>query len=361
MHRFITKFVHYFHKVFQTTQSNNSDTVSLNRSNNDNGRHSSVLSARVVTPDQNSEEQNTANTYIVQDSTITQEKVLFTVPYRCTLNRDSLKAEMRKVVLEIDTIPKGLTLLLSEDLKDTSIIKSVPYSKSIFTPHLLKPKKIEVQPKIEVQQNWMVLVIVLVLFLVGILRVFYQKKFTLFINAFISRRFSNQIIREENALTQSTSIVLSTVFFISISLFFYLVSGYFHQKIIGYSDWQNFLVILLATISFYFLKLLVNKAGGYIFKTYKETDEYIFNQFLVLQILGLMLIIWCILLKFSTNVNKEIIIYAGFATLILGFVVRMIKSFGIVNMNSYSPVYIFLYLCTLEILPLIIIVKLIIR
>jgi hypothetical protein len=70
---------------------------------------------------------------------------------------------------------------------------------------------------------------------------------------------------------------------------------------------------------------------------------------------------YCIILNYGANFDKSMIIYLGFGTMIIGFIVRMIKSIGIANMNTYSPVYIFLYLCTLEFLPLIIIVKLIIR
>jgi len=289
------------------------------------------------------------------------ENILFTVPYRCTLNRDSLKAEMRKVVLEIDTIPKGLQLIVQENIKDTVQLQPPVFLKSLFTHHSLIPKNFEPKPKIAQDQNWMVMILVFVLFLVAILRVYYQRKFTLFINAFFSKRFSNQIIREENALTQSTSVILSIVFLISISLFFYLVSLHFHHQLIGANELQKFGVIILACVVFYFLKFLTNKLGGYLFKVYKETDEYIFNQFLVLQIMGLLLVALCILLSYNTNINKEFIIYTGFITLGIGFIVRMIKSFGIANTNTYSPVYIFLYLCTLEILPLIIIVKLIVR
>lgn len=351
-------------KVFKQPQVNNTDTVTSRGNIAGIGASSSGITTKnqIVKPQESN--QNVGSTPLLFDSLSTPQsfhKTLFTVPYRCTLNRDSLKAEARKVILEIDTIPKGLNTIVSENLLDTTYQKPVEFTESLFSPHLLSTKKIEPIPKVAMEQNWIVYVFVLILFLAAILRVFYQKKFTLFINAFISRRFSNQILREENALTQSTSILLSAIFFISASLFFYLVSKYFHQNISGYSEWQSFLLILLACVGFYFLKLFINKVGGYIFKTYKETEEYIFNQFLVLQILGLLLIIWSILLKFSTNINKEIFIYAGFSTLLLGFIIRMVKSFGIVNMNTYSPVYIFLYLCTLEILPLIIIVKLIIR
>ena len=288
------------------------------------------------------------------------EKILFTVPYRSALNIDSLKAESRKVVLEIDTIPKGIQLIYRPSGPDSLKNNTQVFTKSLFSQHLLKSSRFEPKIKAVHQQNWMVIVFMLILFLVGILRVFYQRKFTLFLNAFFSRRFSNQITREENALTQSTSVVLSVVFFLSISMFIFLVSQHYHFDLFGQSGWLKFLFILIACTIFYLLKLLSNKVGGYLFKAYKETDEYIFNQFLVIQILGLLLSICCILLSYSVILNKEWIIYAGFCTLIIGFFVRMIKSFGIVNMNTYSPVYIFLYLCTLEILPLIIIVKLII-
>lgn len=353
-----------FAKVLKQTQVNNADTAALTINKNEVTGVLSKVPAQNSRSETTNSDNNTTSLKQLQDTVATTkiiENSYFTVPYRCVLNRDSLKAEMRKVVLEIDTIPKGLDLIVSQSLKDSTQLKPTQFSESIFSRHLLITKKIEPKPKPYESQNWLVLIFVLVLFLIGILRVFYQKKFMLFINAFVSKRFSNQIIREENAISQSTSVVLSIVFFISISVFFYSASRYFHLNYSEYSDIQYFFVILLACIAFYFLKFLLNKLGGFIFKAYKETDEYIFNQFLVIQILGLLLTIWCILLNYSPKISKEVIIYIGFGTLTIGFLVRMIKGFGIANMNSYSPVYIFLYLCTLEILPLIIIVKLIIR
>jgi len=290
------------------------------------------------------------------------EHRLFKVPYRCTLNRDSLRAESRKVILEFDTIPKGLHLIYNNNTTDSTINSKISnFSKSIFSSHLLSTKKISPKPIIYENNNWMTIILILILFLIGVLRVFYQKKFNLFVNAFISKRFSNQISREENGLTQSTSVLLTIIFFLSISFFLYLSGRYYHQFQNGKNEFEQFLMILIGCLGFYFFKLIANKLTGYIFKIYRETDEYIFNHFLVLQIIGILLTAWCILLNYSTFVNKEFIIYVGFGTLFISFCVRMVKSLGIANMSSYSPIYIFLYLCSLEILPLIIIVKLIIR
>jgi hypothetical protein len=349
--------------VFIQPQINNSDSTS-----NVSGFKDPDIQIRNATNNNTNVESkpnsNTSEVQISVNDSISTTKTLenlFTVPYRCTLNTDSLKIEMRKVVLEIDTIPKGLSLIAPQNAVDSTTGIPFSYSKSIFTNHLLKPLNDKALVRVEGQNNWIFFTFLLSLFLIAILRVFYQKKFTLFINAFVSKRFSNQIIREENALTQSTSVILSVVFFLSISLFFYLVSEHFQQSVMGLIGFQKFSVIFIMCISFYLIKLFVNKFWGYIFKVYKEIDEYIINQFLVLQILGILLTICCILIAYNFSFDQLYAIYFGFGIMILGFIVRMIKSIGIANMNTYSPIYIFLYLCTLEILPLIIIVKLIIR
>ena len=348
-----------FFKVFPKTRQNNSDAA-LTISNNN---VTAVVPTTVAIRNTNAN-NNLQATGVVENAKDTSlaisENVLFKVPYRCTLNRDSLKAVSRKVVLEIDTLPKGLNLIVSKEFKDTAQLKPIMFSESMFAQHLLSTHRFELKPKISYHQNWLAFTFLGLLFTIAILRVFYQKKFSLFLNAFLSKRFSNQITREENALTQSTSVALSAVFLVSISLFFYLVNQHFHLNLMGEIGWQKFLSILLACVVFYLLKFLANKLGGYLFKAYKETDEYIFNQFLVLQILGIVLLALCILLCYSLRINKDLIIYFGFASLGIGFIIRMIKSLGIPNMNTYSTVYIFLYLCTLEILPLIIVVKLII-
>jgi hypothetical protein len=171
--------------------------------------------------------------------------------------------------------------------------------------------------------------------------------------------FSNQIIREENALTQGTSVMLTIIFFLAVSLFFYLSLDDLNIKMGVVNDIQQFIIILTACIGFYFLKIFLHKLSGYIFKVYKETDEYIFNQFIVIQVSGLLLVLWCVLMSYCSDINKQYVVFIGFSTLLLSFILRMIKSLGISNMGSYSPVYIFLYLCSLEILPLIIIIKLV--
>lgn len=346
--------------MFVHPQEKSSD--SLGNNNVDSGEAS-----RAPQPKQNivSAAQENANKKLVEtlvdagNSKELQATPIIVVPYQSKINQDSLRAELRKVVLEIDTLPKGLNLIYRPSKSDSLMIKPASYSKSLFTSHLLLPKELQPHTIEKHHHNWISLLLLAMLLMLGILRVFYQKKLNLFLSSAISKRFSNQVFREENALTQGTSVVLTFIFFTAISLFFYLSSDFLPMNFGDMPEFQKYLLILASCLGFYFLKLLLHKVCGLIFKAYKETDEYIFNQFIVIQVSGLLLVIWCILMSYCKDIDRQYLVFAGFSTLLLGYFVRMIKSLGISNIGSYSAIYIFLYLCSLEILPLIIIIKLI--
>lgn len=233
--------------------------------------------------------------------------------------------------------------------------------KSIFSNHLLQTKSIKPQAINPNTQNWIAPLLLLLVLMVAILRVFYQKKFTLFFQAAFSKRYSNQLTREENVLTQGVSVILLMVYLFSFSLFLYFVLNYYHITFYSEDSFINYLAIVLFSVLFYSIKVILIKISGFIFNTLKDTSEYIFYQFLMFQFWGLLLSIICIVYLYgSYEINKTYLLYTGFAILIFSFILRIIKSKEIASVKVYSPFYIFLYLCTLEILPVLILIKLLV-
>ncbi len=289
-----------------------------------------------------------------------QKNNLFTVPFQTRINRDSLRLEQKKITLPYDTLPKDWGLHSYSTVHVNDSMKLPNYIPGIFNNHLLTPNGLTVKTKAVSQQNWMAGLFIGIIFLIALLRVFYQRKFSLFLSAFFSKRFSHQIVREENALTQTTSLIMTIVFMVSLSLFLFYTVLYYKLPVLNLISWQGYLLTLAACIAFYSIKTIVHRAGGLILNIRKEIEEYIFNQFLVIQVIGLILAPICILYSYSTLIPKEYLIFAGFTTLLASFIIRLSKSKNIANVNSFSPMYIFLYLCTFEILPLIIIIKLIV-
>jgi len=107
----------------------------------------------------------------------------------------------------------------------------------------------------------------------------------------------------------------------------------------------------------YPLKSLVLQLVGWIFSDSERISEYIFNVFLINKILGLSLIPIVVLATYLSS-GQEVLLHVGISLVVLFYVYRLFRGYFIGRDNAnLSQFYIFLYLCTLEILPLIIVTR----
>lgn len=211
------------------------------------------------------------------------------------------------------------------------------------------------------QPSWVMVLIVLSVMIVGYLFSAFNSRFTSAAKAFFSMRFANQLAREEYSLTHPVSIFLSINFLFTISLFvLQLISS---GKIISANvefNFLSFLVVILAVLVVYLIKILSLKILGFIFDKPLVIGEYAFTIFLVNQIIGIAFIPVIIFIAYGQPSLADAFIYAGIALMAIAFLVRVGK--GVISALSSGEVtlfYLFLYLCTLEILPLLLGFKLI--
>jgi hypothetical protein len=98
---------------------------------------------------------------------------------------------------------------------------------------------------------------------------------------------------------------------------------------------------------------------GFIFQNEKEAGEYATTLFLFCNILGIFLLPVVIGVAFVKQVPPVTFIYFGMFIYALFIVIRLLRGIIIgVNSIRVSKFYLFLYLCTLEILPFVIMSKL---
>jgi hypothetical protein len=117
--------------------------------------------------------------------------------------------------------------------------------------------------------------------------------------------------------------------------------------------------LITAIIVMYLLKIALIRISGFIFKTGKEASEYISAIFLFINILGLFLLPVVICLAFIEKADPRIFIYTGYFIIGSFLCLRLLKGLVIgFGSNRVSKFYLFLYLCTLEIIPFVILIKL---
>ena len=217
-----------------------------------------------------------------------------------------------------------------------------------------------IDSKYHYQPSWVMIVIVLSVMIIGYLFSAFHSRFIAVIKAFFTNRFAEQLSREEHSLSHPSSVFLSFNFLVTSSLFILQIASSSNDYSFLHLTFAWFLIVMAFVFSIYLVKISALKILGFIFDQPNITNEYIFIIFLVNQMVGISFIPIIIFIAYGQLSLATIFIYAGIAFLILAFIMRVGKgALAISSSGEMSPVYLFLYLCTLEILPLLLGIKLI--
>ena len=185
-----------------------------------------------------------------------------------------------------------------------------------------------------------------------------RKRLNQVIKAFYINRYANQLARDEVSIGNRVTIFLSTLFVLTFALFITQLANYY-----GFFQQEDQLILFLKVagmiIVAYAIKMLSVRVFGSIFQNQKEANDYGMTVFLFCNTLGLFMLPVVIGLAFIRQLPPEIFIYSGYVIFVFFLCIRLLRG-AIIGFNSIriSKFYLFLYLCTLEILPFVIMVKL---
>jgi hypothetical protein len=148
-------------------------------------------------------------------------------------------------------------------------------------------------------------------------------------------------------------------------LHFFINAGFFLYLIIQYFDWHesSSVLVLLVCIVFvfvaYLLKHLTLSTLATMFPVDKEVHLYGFVTILINILLGLALLPINLLVAFGPAPVVVIIVWVGIIMLLMAYFFRQLKGLFIAGRLVTSYLFhFFIYLCTAEIAPLLIVGKL---
>ena len=207
---------------------------------------------------------------------------------------------------------------------------------------------------------WIFLLLTFQFIVVVYIRVAFYKSMEDSIKAYFNINLSQQLYREQEPSQPFSAFLLNVNFIISMSLFTYLLVLYFlHPSI-------NPLLLLTEIIGgisgLYMGKYLLMRFIGAIFPFKEEIDFYAFNFFLNQKLLGVLLIPFNFIIAYSPTSLTGPMIYVSVILLVATLIMRSFR--GLMIARNYLALYkfhFFVYICTLEIAPMAIILKLIIR
>ena len=166
--------------------------------------------------------------------------------------------------------------------------------------------------------------------------------------------------REQLLQNSAASLIMNIGFIMSFSLMTTLVI--FNAHLLPINFWEGFFSMCLFFLGLYLGKYICLTIVGYIFNTNELVQTYIFVVFMINKVLGILLIPFIGILAFAKPFLHPFAIGGAGLLMVLLILYRYLFSLTSVrNKLHVSSFHFFLYLCAFEIIPLLILYKLIVQ
>jgi hypothetical protein len=166
--------------------------------------------------------------------------------------------------------------------------------------------------------------------------------------------------REQLLQNSLASFIMNIGFVVSFSLMTTLVI--FNAHLLPINFWEGFFYMCLFFLGLYIGKYICLTIAGYIFNTIELVQTYIFVVFMTNKVLGILLIPFIGILAFAKPFLHPFAIWGASLLMVLLLLYRYLFSLTSVrNKLHVSSFHFFLYLCAFEVIPLLILYKLIVQ
>lgn len=248
-----------------------------------------------------------------------------------------------------------------EGLKNVQLPKGYEYKETILSDPSASVKLESINQRINnKEKGWMLWYIVGLVIIFGWLRLIYKRFFNIFLTSSINGQVSNRLFREKNAVTQRIALFLNILAFSTIGLFVFQLLNFHGVKFPkGFNNLQIALLLSIGISLFYFLKSVSISMISFMSDKVKLGAEYNHNTFVYLKSLGVFMLPVVVLIPFfkSDFLKEEYLITLGVALVGVFYLARLVRGALVCLYSKISILYLFLYLCVLELTPLAILIK----
>ena len=205
--------------------------------------------------------------------------------------------------------------------------------------------------------DWLTLVIVSYLLLLGILHYYFPKRFNAFIRLPVNNTYFTEMQQEKSSPVWFT-LFLDALWITGLGLFIYLTVS-FQKAAPAAADYILFVKIVLVALLMVTLQRFFHSLTGVLFDMKTSFHRFIQVKDGHLQWASVLLVLF-VLLRVYSPLKSELIIYLGLAFLALIYIIGVVRASMMAVNKNLNGLQLFFYLCALEILPVITVVKMVV-
>jgi hypothetical protein len=247
--------------------------------------------------------------------------------------------------------PRDTTKSVLVDLADKDPAKMETQTEIGF-PYDLPPARSH-----DLRPDWLLGIIIASLILLAWLKMFYDKFLNQMMQSVSNYQLSVKLLRDQNIFSKRVAIALNINFVFIGGAFIYLIFGYYNLRPFQLNDILSYLCYTGCLMFLLIVRHVVLHITGYLFDNHHVFREYLHQIFLIYKNLGIYLIILVIGLAYVREDLRIYFVYLGIMLVCSAYFLRLFKGVRILMNKDVLIFYLILYLCTLEILPFLILYR----
>ena len=285
------------------------------------------------------------------------------------VGRDCIAQQNDSLIIKTDSFQ-----IRTDSLQIKDLIKPVSQQKNTYTLNIdsfLKRNKylntttpslsLAAKKKNKHGKEFLFYLLAITILFLAIFKFIYTKYFNNIFRVFFNSSLRQNQLTDLLLQAKLPSLIFNIFFIISTGLYAWLLLEYYHQL----KESSNYILIALSILFvgiIYTGKFLTLKLIGWISGMQAATDQYIFVIFLINKIMGILLIPFIVLLAFSPLHWVNSIMIFSYCVIGILFLLRYLRSYGLLqNQVKITGIHFLLYIIGMEILPLLLIYKIVIR
>ena len=175
--------------------------------------------------------------------------------------------------------------------------------------------------------------------------------------AFFNYRQSIRVFEERRDSDRQSSILSNIFFALVIGIFVSMLFPFYGTNPLWGNYTLSILFFSVAVVLIYFVKACIWQILGGVFIVQNFSKVYIYNMFLFNRIVGYIIFPLVAIFPYIYEIITPFIVYSVFAIIVLSYFFKLWRIFKIFNEQNVGFFYFILYLCTFEILPLLLFIK----
>lgn len=199
-------------------------------------------------------------------------------------------------------------------------------------------------------------VLLLSLVFLAVVKVFFERYLEPVFASVFSYKISLDLFRDKNINTRNTLFFLQIIFLVNSGLFLLLAFDFFGINPFppGFGIFGTFMLCIAVAGLLYFSRIFLIRVTGFLFDRKKIFSEYIHNISLFAKSYGILLFPFIAGMMYAPESWRYFFVYGGLAAAGLYYLAQVPRGIKLLQNKEFSVFYLFLYLCTVEIIPLII-------